>query len=75
MPSAAVTAGGIGRVHPEREVRSNALNAESTDVQAAEHTSTSEPWESWGCATRYLIVRIAQAAPSALLVWQAYAHH
>jgi hypothetical protein len=49
--------------------------SESTGLQADEHRTTPEPWQSWGATVRYLIVRIAQAAPSALLVWQAYVRH
>jgi hypothetical protein len=39
------------------------------------HTTKHEPWESWGTTARYVIVRLAQTMPTALLVWQAFVHH
>ena len=40
-----------------------------TDVQASRHSTTPpEPWQTWGGVTRYLIYRLAQATPTALLL-------
>ena len=49
--------------------------AKSTEVQPHEYRTTSEPWQSWGSAARYLVVRFAEAVPSGVLVWLAYVHH
>jgi len=51
------------------------LSTESTDAQANGHGSAPKPWQSWGSTIRYLIVRMAQASPNAVLVWLAYARH
>ncbi len=73
MPCAVSPAQGIGWVNPERAVRSITVDTESTDANVDERTNTPQPWQSWDTTVRCLILRLAQAAPSALLVWQAYA--
>ena len=47
----------------------------STDVRAPQHKTALEASQSWESVVRFLIVRMADAAPSALLVWLAYARH
>lgn len=44
------------------------------DAQAS-HSPTPEPWQTWGSALRYLIYRIAQATPTALLLWATCIRH
>jgi len=47
---------------------------ESTDEQADQSETTPEPhwWQSWGTTLRYVIGSLAQAVPSALILWQAW---
>jgi hypothetical protein len=49
--------------------------AQSTDVQAGRHSTTPEPWQAWGSTMRYLIYRLAQATPTALLLWETCIRH
>jgi hypothetical protein len=49
--------------------------SESIDVQAGRRSTTPEPWQSWGSTVRYLIIRLGQAIPSAVLLWEAYIRH
>lgn len=52
------------------------MHEDLTEVQASEGESALHPpWQSWGTAMRYLIVRTAQSFPAAVLVWLAYARH
>ena len=67
-----MTAKGTRGINPEPQVRSITLSTESTAVQVDEHKSTSKPWQSWGSTTRYLIVQLANAIPSGLLIWLTY---
>jgi hypothetical protein len=65
---------GIRWINPEPwvRVRSMTLSDESSVVERHHHEITLEAMQSWGSAVRYLIVRLADAAPCALLVWLAY---
>jgi hypothetical protein len=47
----------------------------NTGTDPEEHSDGSEPWRSWPTTVRYLVVRLAQATPSGVLVWLAYLHH
>ena len=51
------------------------LTAQSTQTQVNGHESAPKPWQSWGLTIRYLVVRLAQATPNAMLVWLAYVRH
>jgi hypothetical protein len=53
------------------------VETECTDVQVDidKPSNALQPWQSWSMTVRCLILRLAQAAPGALLVWQAYARH
>ena len=62
-------------INPEPQVRSITLSTESTAVQVHEHKATSTPWQSWGSTTRYLIVQLAHAIPTGLLIWLMYIRH
>ena len=75
VPSAAVTAEGFTRVNPEQRVRSLPVPTESTDLQAGRHGTTPEPWQAWGSTLRYVVCRFAQAAPTALLLWETCIRH
>ena len=46
-----------------------------TDQQANRHNTTPEPWQTWGDVTRYLIYQLAQATPTALLLWETFVRH
>jgi hypothetical protein len=49
----------------------------TTDASADQyesHPTTQEPWHSWGDTVRYVIFRLAQIMPTAMLVWQLYLH-
>jgi len=63
------------RLNPQRAVRRVTVRRESIDVQVDVSTDQQEPWQSWSVTLRCLILRLAEAAPSALLVWQAYVRH
>jgi len=41
-------------------------------MQVNRHGSAPKPEQSWGSTVRYVIVRLAQAVPNAVLVWLAY---
>jgi hypothetical protein len=45
------------------------------DAQAPPHCPTPEPWQTWGSTLRYLIYRLAQATPTALLLWETCIRH
>ncbi len=45
-----------------------------TNPTTNERPAAQEPWQSWGTTTRCLILRLAEVAPSVLLVWQTYLH-
>jgi hypothetical protein len=46
-----------------------------TEDRTDEHCTVRKPWQSWGTTIRYLITRVAQAVPTAMLVWLAHLHH
>jgi hypothetical protein len=73
MPSAVLAAEGIEVDRPQTAVRSITM-PKSTEMRCSEHNNASEPWQSWPLTARYLLVRLAQAVPSAVLLWLAYAH-
>jgi hypothetical protein len=52
--------------------RSFTLSGEFTVVEYHHVNAAPEAWRSWGLAVRYLIVRLADAVPCALLVWLTY---
>lgn len=51
------------------------MPTESTDLQAGRHGTTPEPWQAWGSTLRYAIYRLAQATPTALLLWETCIRH
>jgi hypothetical protein len=51
------------------------VSSELTGVQPDPRISVKEPWQSWGDTLRYVVVRLSQAIPTAVLVWQACIHH
>ena len=74
-PSAADTAEGICWANPEPRVRSLPVPPESTDPQAGRHDTTPEPWQTWGSTLRYAIYCLAQATPTALVLWETCIRH
>ena len=44
-------------------------------MQVEVRKSTPKPWQAWGLTARYVIVQLAQAVPTALLLWLSYVHH
>jgi hypothetical protein len=73
MPPAGQSGGHqMSHSHPVARVRRITLSEESSAVERHRYGITPEAWRSWGSAVRYLIVRLADAAPCALLVWLAY---
>jgi len=46
----------------------------STRVQRRDIKEEPEPWQSWASTVRYLLVQLAQAAPSLALVLLAIVH-
>ncbi len=51
------------------------MSEESIVVEYHHDKATPEAWQSWGFAVRYLIVRLADAAPCVILAWLAYVRH
>jgi hypothetical protein len=60
---------------PATSVGSMALPGDLAEGQFNQREGSPLPWQSWGSTVRYLIVRIAQGLPSAVLVWLAYVRH
>jgi Domain of unknown function (DUF397) len=54
--------------------RSITTNTQPIGMQADPHINAREPWDTWGTTVRCLILRLAQAAPPALVIWM-YIHH
>jgi hypothetical protein len=46
----------------------------STGMHRKDDNDRSEPWRSWPSTVRYMVVKLAQAAPNGVLVWLAYVH-
>ena len=45
------------------------LTTKPTARQTAVPSINQEPWQSWGVTIRYLVIRLAQAAPTVALAW------
>ncbi len=51
------------------------MSTDTTRDQHRPHKPVLEPWQSWESTARYLIVRLSQVVPNAVLVWQAWLRH
>jgi hypothetical protein len=74
MPPAVSAAEGING-QPRTASKESSLSKKSTGAQPDPHITVQEPWQSWGAVLRYVVFRLAQAIPTAALVWQVCGHH